>query len=265
MAITPEQERLINSLPPEARDEARRRLEQSSGGPDPDDPPVWHFGNPFAAIWDPNSDPTKIGYYARPLSTSVLDFYKLDRQNELKRFQELAYQAGLYGTSAERSDIPFGAYDDDTFKIWQQLNNQAARFGLAGKKNTVWDVLQDLVNNRPEGAGKSTKKRAPLITELPDPRELEELVRAIAPNVIGRDPDDAFTQDFISMYQRIQATFQEAKHALAETEEGGTITAPPDPQALAAFRLRTENPEAYEEKRAAARQQAYTALLRGAL
>lgn len=238
---------------------------ESKNQQDPDDPPVWKYGNPFSAIWDPNADPTKLGYYSEPLSKATLDFYSLDRNNELKRFQELAYQAGLYGTGAEREDIPFGAYDDDTYKIWQQLNTQAARRGLVGKKNTVWDVLQEMVDNRPEGLAKKKKSRQPLVTQLPDPRDIEELVRNVAPDVIGRDPDPAFTQDFIAMYTRIVKEFQENKYYLEGTEEGGTIQAPPSPAALASFRLRTENPEQYEEKRAAARQAAYTSLLKGAL
>lgn len=232
---------------------------------DPDDPPVWKFGDPFSAIWNPNADATKLGYYSTPLSKATLEFYSLDRANELKRFQELAFQAGLYGPSAEREDVPFGAYDDDTFKIWQQLNAQAARRGMVGKKNTVWDVLQEMVDNRPEGLTKKKKSRAPLVTELPDPRAIEELVRNVAPEVIGRDPDESFTQDFISMYTRIVKEFQENKYYLAGTEEGGTIQAPPSAEALASFRLRTENPAEYEEKRAAARHQAYSAMLKGIL
>lgn len=247
-------------------EELKKRIQSgSSQYVDPDDPPVWKFGNPFTAIWDPNADVSKLGYYSTPLSKATLEFYSLDRANELKRFQELAFQAGLYGSSAEREDIPFGAYDDDTFKIWQQLNTQAARRGLVGKKNTVWDVLQEMVDNRPESLGKKKRDRAALVTELPDPRQIEELVRNVAPDVIGRDPDDAFTQDFIAMYTRIVKEFQENKYYLEGTEEGGTIQAPPSAEALASFRLRTENPEAYEEKRAAARQAAYTSLLKGAL
>lgn len=204
-----------------------------------------------------------VNYYnEKPLSKVQLEFYQMDR-DELKRFQELAFQAGYYGTGAEREDIPFGSYDPDTFKIWTQYANRAADSLKAGKHLTIWDYLQDDVNNRPAGAAKG-KKRAPLITQLPDPREIEELVRGVAPSVIGRDPSPEFTQDFIAMYTKIVSDFQANKYALENTEEGGTITAPPSPEALASFRLRYENPEQYEEKRAASRQAAYTALLKGA-
>lgn len=227
-----------------------------------DDPPV-----PSSGYWDYDESTGKnywVNYQTtKPLSKATNEFYALDR-DELKRFQELAFQAGYYGSGAERSDIPFGSYDPDTYKIWQQYNERAAAGYKAGKNFTLWDYLQDDVNNRPEGIGKA-KKRAPLVTQLPDPRDIEEMVRGVAPSVIGRDADPAFTADFIAMYQKIVSQFQENKYALEGSEQGGTITAPPSAEALAAFRLRTENPQQYEEKRSAARAAAYTSLLKGAL
>lgn len=230
-----------------------------------EDPPVWEYGNPFVDIWNPSKDPSKFGFYETPLSKATNGFYNLNK-DELIRFQELAFQAGLYGPSAERGDIRFGARDPDTYSIWAELQKNAARYHAAGKKNTLWDVLQDLVDNRPENLkSEQKKKRAPLITELPDPREIEELVRGVGSEVLGRDVDEAFTQDFIAMYTKMVSEFQANKYALEGTEEGGTITAPPSPEALAAFRLRYERPEQFEEKRAAERQAAYTSLLKGAL
>lgn len=261
--ITPEEQAKIDKLPPHLRGAATQFYEanESTSG-DSDDPPVWEFNNPFTAIWT-GGDATKIGFNQKPSSKAEMDFYSLGR-DELLRFQELAFQAGLYGSSAEREDIPWRARDPDTFKIWQQMVGQAARYAAAGKKHTIWDSLQELVDNRPEGLGKKKSNRGPLITQLPDPREVEELVRSVAPSVIGRDPDEAFTQDFIAMYTKIVSDFQANKYALENTEEGGTITAPPSAEALAAFRLRHENPEQFEEKRAASRQAAYTSLLKGA-
>lgn len=232
-----------------------------------DDPPVYHNGF-WSSPSTPEGTPTGEAKVfvnqpgTKPQSQAELEFYQMDR-DELKRFQELAFQAGYYGPSAEREDIPFGAYDPDTFGIWKQYASRAADVYKVGKRLTIWDLLQDDVNNRPEGAGKG-KKRPPLITQLPDPREIEEMVRGVAPSVIGRDADDAFTQDFIAMYSKIVSDFQANKYALENTEEGGTITAPPSAEALASFRLRHERPEQFEEKRAASRQQAYTALLKGA-
>lgn len=222
---------------------------------------------PVSGYWDYDESTGQkywVNYFnAKPLSNITLEFYAMD-PDELKRFQELAFQAGLYGPAAERGDIPFGAYDEKTYSIWSDYNTRAARGFKVGKNFTAWDYLQDDVNNRPENLGKDTRKRAPLITELPDPREVEEMVRGVAPSVIGRDADPAFTADFIAMYTKIVSEFQANKYALAGTEEGGSIVAPPSAEALAAFRLRTENPEQFEEKRSAARSQAYTALLKGA-
>lgn len=265
MAITPEEQAKIDKLAPNLRAAARQMYDQnddSANAANEDDPPIWEFNNPFAAIWT-GGDASKIGYSTKPSSKAAIDFYSLGKE-ELLRFQELAFQAGLYGATAERSDIPWKAKDPETFKIWQQMVGQAARYYAAGKKNTIWDALQELVDNRPEGLGKKKSNRGPLITQLPDPREIEELVRGVAPSVIGRDPSPEFTQDFIAMYTKIVSDFQANKYALENTDEGGTITAPPSAEQLASFRLRTENPEQYEEKRAASRQAAYTALLKGA-
>ncbi len=226
-----------------------------------DDPPVASAG-----YWDYDESTASryyVNYYSeKPLSKATLEFYEMD-DKELKRFQELAFQAGYYGPSAERGDIPWGSYDEDTFKVWATLNQRASNLYKVGKKNTVWDILADDVKNRPENANKN-KSRAPLVTQLPDPREIEELIRGVAPSVIGRDADPQFIADFTSMYSKIISEFQANKYALEESG-GGTITAPPSAEALAAFRLRHENPEQYEEKRAAGRQAAYTSLLKGAL
>lgn len=263
MAITPEEQAKIDKLAPNLRAAARQMYDQnddSASAADEDDPPIWEFNNPFAAIWT-GGDTSKVGYSTKPSSKAAIDFYNLNKE-ELLRFQELAFQAGLYGATAERSDIPWKAKDPETFKIWQQMVGQAARYYAAGKKNTIWDALQELVDNRPEGLGKK-KNNKPLVTQLPDPREIEEMVRGVAPSVIGRDADDAFTQDFIAMYTKIVSDFQANKYALENTEEGGTITAPPSADALASFRLRHENPGAYEEARAAERHKAYSAMLKG--
>lgn len=238
--------------------------------PAKEDPPVFQSG--YWTTAGPSS-PEGTGYSfekqfvnapgVKPLSVATLDFYSLT-PDELKRFQELAFQAGYYGPSAERGDIPFGSYDPDTFKLWSQYNERAANMYKVGKKNTIWDLLNDDVAHRPENANKN-KSRGPLVTQLPDPREIEEMIRGVAPSVIGRDADPAFIADFQAMYAKIISQFQENKYALEGTEAGGTITAPPSAEALASFRLRIENPEQYEEKRAAGRQQAYTQLLKSAL
>ncbi len=242
-----------------------QRLSSAQPYSSKEDPPVWYSG-----YWETPTSPEGTASGApqfvnrpgqKPKSQADLDFERLD-DTELRRFQELAFQAGYYGPSAERSDIPFGAKDPETFKIWQQYNDRAANRLKVGKQHTLWDILEEDVRNRPENANQN-KKRAPLITQLPDPREIEEMVRGVAPSVIGRDADAAFTQDFIAMYTKIVSEFQANKYALEET--GGTITAPPSAEALAAFRLRTENPEQFEEKRSAARAAAYTQLLKGAL
>lgn len=265
MAITPEEQAKIDKLPENLRAKAREFYEanDNSAG-DPDDPPLWEFANPFSAIWT-GGDATKLGYTPKPLSKAALDFYNIPK-DDLLRFQELAYQAGLYGSSAERGDVPFGARDPDTYKIWLQLNQDATRRYAAGKKQTMWDVLQDLVDNRPENLGKSKKReRQPLITVLPDPRQIEETLLALAPDVIGRDPSPDFISDFTAMYTRMQQEFQENKYALEGTETGGTITAPPSADSIAAFRLRYENPEEYERHRAAEKHIQYVNLLKGIL
>lgn len=230
---------------------------------DDSDPPVWSSG-----YWDYDESTGKqyfVNYLnQKPLSKAILDFYSLS-PDELRRFQELAFQAGLYGTTAERGDIPFGAKDSDTFQLWQQLNKQAAGYAQVGKNNTIWDVLQDLVNNRPENSGKQNKKRGPLVKELPDPREIEELIPSAAVAVLGQNASPEFTQDFIAMYTKIVEQYQENKYALQGTEEGGTITAPPSAESLARFRLRTENPEQAQEFQSAQRQSQYVQLLKGLL
>lgn len=265
MALTREQEAKIAKLAPSMRQQAIEYYERKNAAGDSgdeDDPPIWEFNNPFTAIWT-GGDATKIGYNARPSSKAALDFYNISK-DELTRFQELAFQAGYYGEGAERGDIRWGARDDETYKIWQGFVNRAARVYAAGKKNTMWDLLQDDVNKRPENAAKP-KKRAPLVTVLPDPRQIEEALMQLAPDVIGRDPDPEFIQDFTAMYTSMQSEFQKNKYALEGSEEGGTITAPPSAESIAAFRLRYEKPEEYERHRAAEKHMQYLSLLKGAL
>lgn len=263
--LTPLQEMAVRSLSPELQDAARQKfLKQNREGTDnADDPPVWEFNNPFTAIWT-GGDATKLGYTKKPSSKAKADFYTLN-PDELKRFQELAFQAGYYGEGAERGDIRWGATDDKTFSIWNDFVNRSARVYASGKKSTLWDLLQDDVSKRPENMGKEKKGRGPLVTVLPDPRQIEETLMQLAPEIIGRDPDPEFIKDFTSMYTSMQAEFQKNKYALEGTEEGGTITAPPPADSIAAFRLRYERPEEYERHRAAEKHMQYTQLLKGAL
>lgn len=239
----------------------------------PNDPPVyfsgyWEFGGSGSS---PEGTPSTFNRQfvnkpgTKPFSAAEADFYNLDRGSELQRFQELAFQAGLYGPNAEREDIRWGAYDEQTFSIWSDLNKSAAVALKAGKKHSVWDRLQDLVDHRPDNLGKKAKKRQPLVTKLPDPREIEEMVRGVAPGVIGRDPTDSQISEFTSMYRALVQNFQQQVYDLEDTEKGGTVDAPPDAAALAAFQLRTQNPEQYEEAQSVGRQAAYLKLLKGAL
>lgn len=226
--------------------------------------PVWEWSDPFSGVWK-GKDPKTFGFTQVPYNRAIANFHALDRESELIRLQELAFQAGLYGESTEREDIRWESYDDDTFKIWMDLTRAASLSARAGKKQTVWDKLQDLVEHRPANLGKKKKGREPKIIQLPDPRELEEVIRSIAPETIGREADESLTQDIIAMYTRIQERFQENRYALSQTEEGGTLQAPPSAAALAKFRLRTERPEEYEQHRSAQRSREYTALLEGLL
>lgn len=253
----------MSNLPPELQ----TILSQIGSRPaedDEDDPPVWQSG-----YWDYDESTGKeyfVNYgIKKPLSSANLDFYKLTR-DELRRFQELAYQAGYYGSTAERGDVPFGAYDEDTFKVWATLNKRAATLFKTGKNHTVWDVLQDDVQNKPENLGKANKpKRQPLVTQLPNPTDVKDLVLSVSQDVLGREVDDEFINDFTAMYTKMVSEFQKNKYSLEGSEEGGTITAPPSPESLARFRLRYERPEQYEEKAGAQRHNAYVQLLKGAL
>lgn len=258
--------------PPDAPNELQQQfaaaLAQFQKPDDDSDPPVWQYGtvepDPYRGTYEPMRTQKSYGLTTKPLSKAILDFYSLD-PDELKRFQELAFQAGLYGASAERGDVPFGARDMDTFQIWQTLNKQAAGAAQVGKKNTVWDMLQDLVDHRPENLGKKKKERGPLVNVLPNPTDIKDLVLSSAHQVLGRDPDPAFADDFVAMYQKIVSDFNENKYSLEGTEEGGTITAPPSAEALARFRLKTENPAQFEEVDARKRENQYLQLLKAAL
>ncbi len=227
------------------------------------DPPIWEFGNPFTDIWNPNKKDIKFGYYEKPSSKAAVDFYNLN-DTELRRFQELSFQAGYYGAGAERTDIRWGAKDDTTYAIWNDFVGRAARVHAAGKKNTLWDLLQDDVDKRPENLNKG-RKREPLVNVLPDAREIEQTLMALAPDVIGRDPDPEFIADFTAMYTSMVSEFNKNRYALAGTEEGGEITAPPSAESIAAFRLRHEKPEEYERHRSAEKHMQYLSLLKGAL
>lgn len=263
--LSPAQEIFLATLSPEAQPAMRAMLIKSNqnAAVDPDDPDIWEFNNPFTAIWT-GKDATKFGYTKKKASKAKADFYTLN-SDELKRFQELAFQAGYYGEDAERGDIRWGATDDKTYQIWNDFVNRSARVYASGKKNTLWDLLQDDVAKRPENMGKAKKGRPPLVTVLPDPRMIEETLMQLAPEIIGRDPDPEFIADFTAMYTSMQSEFQKNKYALEGTEEGGTITAPPPADSIAAFRLRYERPEEYERHRAAEKHMQYTQLLKGAL
>lgn len=190
-----------------------------------DDPPIYYGTAP-----DPagnrlvGGEPVKTAVpVTKSLSEYSKQFYSLDK-NALIQFQHRAQAAGMYGNSRPR----FGDYDDDTYKLWQDVGVRAARFYAAGQDFTVNDVLDMAAQSTAE-----SDKQAQVygtrtdVVNLQDPATIRGAAHAAFKSVTGkgRATDDAKVRKFVDAFTAAQANAQRTVNQAQDRAEATTRAA----------------------------------------
>lgn len=190
----------------------------------------------------------------------VVDFF-VDLTNmgpdELTALQKRMYDAGLYDASYYKANGPkirYGQLDDGTIGAAKDLVAQSSR---SNGKLTPDDILaqdtQQGYGKTMEGQGATTGKPPPLTVQLTSTQDLLATVDATARKLIGRKLTDNELRNFVDSYHSMEANAQQAKYNQQYSQgfdattgsyrgPGGTVEAPPTPDAYAISQLRQNDP-----------------------
>lgn len=174
------------------------------------------------------------------LSEATGEFYSWS-DAQLRKFQEQAYEAGLYG-NVDRAEVPFGDFDEDTFSVWSTMVQRSAAFYSQGKKVSPMKALEMAGRSKPVGVIEEVDGPPPLVTVLSNPDELKKVMQAGARSVLGRKVSDADLEAFVSSIQGQEAAQQKSDYGMQVNEQGGTVTKLADPRVQAEVAAREIDP-----------------------
>lgn len=183
----------------------------------PDDPPAWD------------------GSANVPVSQLYNRFYVLS-DAELRRFQQAAVTAGI----VKPENMRFGAYDDETFRLWNSAVNQSAGFLAGGKKVDPFTALEQIAALTPPDAGKEPPVPPSAVISHPD--SIKAGLKEAAVKVLGGTAglDDKRLDQLVAEFQKAQ---QRAQLAAGQAQrEGGTSVAAPEFAAFAEEQVREVDP-----------------------
>lgn len=196
-------------------------LLSGAGASNDDDPPIY-LGKA------PRSFDTELGRFhptstakTQPLSEYSKQFYALDK-NALILFQQRAQAAGLYGKNTPR----FGDYDDDTYKVWQDVGVRAARFFAADQRLTVGDVLDMAAQSNSDDPQQVYGTRTDVVN-LQDPATIREAAHQAFKAVTGKGgaTDDAKVRKFVQTFTAAQLAAQRGVNRAQDRAEAATRAA----------------------------------------
>lgn len=220
-------------------DAYRQRLNTTSTHVDPNDPLVYMGTRPRGAGGLSNVGRTTP--IVRPYSDVLGDMYRWDQQ-QLRGFQERAYKAGLYG-SADRTDIAWGAIDDDTYRAWTSVVTNAARSRAAGTDRTPMDILDQMAAAYPSGPP-SARSGPKQTIRVSNPADIRRVARLWSTENLGSgNLDPAVGGRIVAGFQAEQRRAQSAAYA------GGTSTDPPSLETYITDFFKNTDPERYDARK----------------
>jgi hypothetical protein len=153
-------------------------------------------------------------------------------EDEVRKFQEKAFAAGLYGTY-DRTKIPWGDHDEDTLTIWKKMVGRSAGFYEQGQKVTPWEALDKAAELAPplDADGGAT-------TSVANPLDLQRLLRETGREVLGSGNVPG-ASGLVSQYQ--------SQQRVAGLE--GVETAAPSAQTFFENALRNMDPKRYDARK----------------
>lgn len=155
---------------------AQRGISLGAGYVDTEDPLVWD------------------GSAKRRRSQVMADLYRMS-DPDLRRFQEKAFQAGLYGTK-DRKEVRFGDLDPATEQVWKTLTQRAAGYTTVGRNISPLDALDLSVK-----AYQGSVAAAPEVPKKINPLDVRGIAKATFQKSLGYIPDDSVLNDFAAQFE----------------------------------------------------------------
>lgn len=151
------------------------------------------------------------------------------------RLQRALLAAGLFD---DEDEFTVGKWDDASMKAYRKILGYANQSG-----RNVAEALEEWASltEANGGPGKKGRERAPLVTQVSNPMDLQAMADRGAPDVIGRRVRPDEMQQIASQYQGMEAGAQQAAYNAAAT--GGQVTAAPDFSSYLQSKLREIDPK----------------------
>lgn len=181
-------------------------------------------------------DPTQIAKVVR--FDEALNSLNGMTSDEVEQLQNQLYSAGFFASSYYGKKPPTivkGMVDAATSKAWENALLQSAK-----DQDAVGSTLSSRAAQRQAAGLPTTLTDTSNAVTLTHPEDLRAALRAAGASVIGRNPDAAVEENFISAYHNAQVSAN-------KPDASGNYVAAPDPSALAHTYLQTVYPqEAYD-------------------
>ena len=152
------------------------------------------------------------------------------------RLQRALLAAGLFD---DEDEFTVGKWDDASMKAYRKILGYANQSG-----RNVAEALEEWASLTEANGGPGGKKgptRAPLVTQVSNPMDLQAMADRGAPDVIGRRVRPDEMQQIAGQYQGMEAGAQQAAYNAAAT--GGQVTAAPDFSSYLQSKLREIDPK----------------------
>jgi hypothetical protein len=174
--------------------------------------------------------------------------------DKVSNLQKRLYDAGFYDASYYKRNGPkihFGQLDDALVSAYSDVIRQSMR-----SKKPLNDIVNEGIQKGygEQEAQQATSKPPPLTVQLTDSNDLLAVADATARKLLGRKLTDAELRNYVDSFHSMEAASQQAKYNAEYSSgydeasgsfrgPGGTITAPPTPDAYAMEKLKADNPQ----------------------
>lgn len=209
-----------------------------------------------ASYYQQQDPPVWDGRETKRRSQAYVDFYTLNG-DRLRQFQERAFNAGLYGTNLDRSQIRFGDHDDLSLAVWKSLVDRAVGYTATGQKVSPLDALDQAAANP------APTTITPPTQQVTNPLDIRDHLKAAAQATFGEGKlDEKQVEKFITSFQASQDQSQRTAYDQAHGT-GGTSVAAPTVDAAADQFLHQSDPTRYDAHKAVGAIDQIAQLMRG--
>lgn len=163
---------------------------------------------------------------------------------DMTTLQKAMVAAGM----AKPGQLQIGVWDTASMSVYSQL------LAYANSSGTDWKTALDQWGAAHTANPETGATHVPLTVKVTNPDDLRSVFRAAIINTLGQGWDSAKIDQMVNAYQGVETQAQYQQYAQQGSGSsdpsagtGGTVVAPPTPQAFAEQQAKTENPDLAQE------------------